>query len=83
MIPMFMKGQTYSAIWKQVKEAEQKDLPQSAEKALGQIVKKAEQERNYSSAEDSHHQQGRSFLGELAQICHSQRPYSRPHQRAG
>ena len=44
---MFMNAQNYTSLWKQVKEAEQKDLPQTAQKVLGQIVNKAEQEANY------------------------------------
>ena len=44
---MFMNAQNYTSLWKQVKEAEQKDLPQTAQEVLGQIVNKAEQEANY------------------------------------
>lgn len=44
MIPIFMRGQTYSALWKQVKEAEQNDLPQTEQQVLSLIVKKAKKE---------------------------------------
>ena len=40
-------GQTYSALWKKVNEAEQKDLPQTMSKVLQQIVDKAEAEKAY------------------------------------
>lgn len=40
-------GQTYSAMWKKVDEAEKKDLPQTMSKVLQQIVDKAEAEKAY------------------------------------
>ena len=40
-------GQTYSALWKKVDEAEKKDLPQTMSKTLQQIVDKAEAEKAY------------------------------------
>ena len=40
-------GQTYSAMWKKVDEAEKKDLPQTMSKVLQEIVDKAEKERAY------------------------------------
>ena len=41
-MPIFSFSQTYSALWKQVTDAQNKDLPQTEQEALGQIVKKAE-----------------------------------------
>ena len=40
-------GQTYSAMWKKVDEAEKKDLPQTMSKVLQEIVDKAEKECAY------------------------------------
>ena len=40
-------GQTYSALWKKVDEAEKKDLPQTMSKVLQEIVDKATAERAY------------------------------------
>ena len=40
-------AQSYSSLWKQVEEAEQKDLPQAQRKVLGQVIKKAEREAQY------------------------------------
>ena len=40
-------GQTYSALWKKVDEAEKKDLPQTMSKVLQQIVDKANAEKTY------------------------------------
>ena len=40
-------GQTYSAMWKKVDEAEKKDLPQTMSKVLQQIVDKATAEKAY------------------------------------
>ena len=40
-------GQTYSALWKKVDEAEKKDLPQTMSKVLQQIVDKATTEKAY------------------------------------
>lgn len=42
---MVMDGQTYTALWKQVKEAEQKDLPRSQYDVLMKIVQKARAEQ--------------------------------------
>ena len=47
LLPAFLKGQTYSNLWKQVKDAEQQDLPQTEQKLLRQIAQKASVERNY------------------------------------
>ena len=38
-------SQTFSAMWRQVKEAEDKDLPQTEQKLLRQIAEKAEREQ--------------------------------------
>ena len=42
---MTMEGQTYATLWKQVKEAEQKDLPRSQYDLLMKIASKAQKER--------------------------------------
>ena len=42
-----MNAQTYSTLWKQVKDAQDKDLPQTEQEVLGQIVTKAEKEKAY------------------------------------
>ena len=47
MMPMFTFSQTYSALWKQVKDAQDNDLPQTEQEALGKIVTKAEKEKVY------------------------------------
>ena len=47
MVSIFSWGQTYSALWNKVAEAEKKDLPQTQREVLEQIVKKAEQERAF------------------------------------
>jgi hypothetical protein len=40
-------AQTYSSLWKQAEEAEQKDLPQTQRKVLAKIVEKAGREAKY------------------------------------
>ncbi len=47
IMPMFMFGQSYSTLWKKVKEAEEKDLPKTQYEVLLQIVKKATKEAQY------------------------------------
>ena len=47
MMPIFLFGQSYAALWSQAKEAEEKDLPQTQYKALQKIVAKAEKEKAY------------------------------------
>ncbi len=47
LMPMAIFGQTYTALWKKAAEAEQQDLPRSQYDLLMQIVKKADQERNF------------------------------------
>ena len=42
---MMAEGQTYTTLWKQVKEAEQKDLPRTQYDVLMKIVAKAQKER--------------------------------------
>lgn len=50
-----MNGQTYTTLWKQVKEAEQKDLPRSEYDVLMKIARKAQKE----------HQPGQLMKAEL------------------
>lgn len=45
-IPMNIFGQTYKQLWKQVTDAEEKALPQSAIKVLDEIFQKALKEKN-------------------------------------
>ena len=47
VMPFMTWGQTYSAMWKKVYEAEKKDLPQTMSKALQEIVDKAAKEKAY------------------------------------
>ena len=47
LMPMDLFSQTYQQIWKQVEEAQQKDLPQTAMQHLQKIEKKAQKERAY------------------------------------
>lgn len=47
LIPMAMVAQTYSALWKQVEDARNKDLPRQALTHLKKIELKAQQEKAY------------------------------------
>ena len=47
IMPMFMLGQTYSALWKKVSDAEEKDLPKTQYEILQKIATKAEKETRY------------------------------------
>jgi hypothetical protein len=47
MMPVLLFGQAYSALWKKVKEAEEKDLPKTQYEVLREIVAKAEKEKQY------------------------------------
>ena len=47
LIPMAMVAQSYSALWKQVEDAQEKDLPKTAITHLKKIESKARQERAY------------------------------------
>lgn len=47
VLAIAMNGQTYTSLWKQVKDAEQKDLPQTQLKELDRIILKAEKEKAY------------------------------------
>ena len=58
---MIMNAQTYSNLWKQVKEAEQKDLPQTEQQVLSQIVEKAQQEQAYGQLLKAELQRARSM----------------------
>ena len=44
---MFIFGQSYSALWKKVSEAEEKDLPKTQYEVLQKIVNKAQKEKQY------------------------------------
>ncbi len=54
-------AQTYSSLWKQVREAEHNDLPQTEQQVLSQIVMKAEQERAYGQLLKAELQRARSM----------------------
>ena len=47
LMPMNLTGQTYQTLWKQVEEAQQKDLPQTAMTSLDRIAAKARKESAY------------------------------------
>ena len=47
IMPMLIFGQSYSALWKKVAEAEKKDLPKTQYEVLQQIVTKAQKEKHY------------------------------------
>ena len=47
LIPMGLFAQTYASLWKQVEEAQQKDLPQTAMSQVEKIVQKAQCEQAY------------------------------------
>jgi len=46
-MPFFLWAQTFSQLWKQVKDAENEDLPKTQIEVLDKIVKKAESEAAY------------------------------------
>ncbi|MDD7319089.1 MAG: alpha-2-macroglobulin family protein [Prevotella sp.] len=47
--PMFMFGQSYNSLWKEVENARDKDLPQTAISALDKVIAKASKEKNYGN----------------------------------
>ena len=47
MVPMALSAQTYSELWRQVDDAQAKDLPQTAMSVLRKIEVKAEKEKSY------------------------------------
>ena len=47
IVPAFMFGQSYDALWKQVEKASQNDLPQTEQQVLKKIISKAEKEKAY------------------------------------
>ena len=47
IMPLFIFGQSYSALWKKVADAEEKDLPKTQYEVLQQIVNKAAKEKQY------------------------------------
>ncbi len=60
-MPMMMKGQTFSSLWKQVAAAQGDDLPQTEQKVLSQIVVKAAAERAYGQLLKAELQRARSI----------------------
>ena len=60
LMPMsLLFGQTYDALWRQVKDAQEKDLPQTELQVLRKIAQKAEKERVY----------GQLLKAELSEAC--------------
>lgn len=49
LLPMAMAGQTYATLWKDVKSAQKKDLPETEIKLLQQIIDKAKEERSFGN----------------------------------
>ena len=47
LIPLLMSGQTFQTLWKQVEEAQNKDLPKTAMSHLKKIEQKADKEKAY------------------------------------
>ena len=47
LVPMGLLGQTYQTLWKQVEEAQKKDLPKTAIAHLQKIEQKAMKEKAY------------------------------------
>ncbi len=47
MLPMMINADNYTALWKQADEAREKDLPQTEQDCLQQIIKKAKKEKAY------------------------------------
>lgn len=60
LMPMIMNAQTYTTLWKQVKEAEQNDLPQMEQQVLSRIAEKAQQEQAYGQLLKAELQRARS-----------------------
>ncbi|MCR5158197.1 MAG: alpha-2-macroglobulin [Prevotella sp.] len=60
LTPMMMNAQTYSSLWKQVKEAEQNELPQTEQQVLTQIADKARKEQAYGHLLKAELQRARS-----------------------
>ena len=47
LVPVMMMGESFSALWKKVAEAQQKDLPKTEISILNTIIAKATAEDNY------------------------------------
>lgn len=47
IMPLSLLAQSYASLWKKVAEAKEKDLPKTQIERLGQIIKKAEKEKQY------------------------------------
>ena len=47
MMPIFLFGQTYESLWKQVESAQKRDLPQTEQQVLNKIATKALKDKNY------------------------------------
>ena len=56
-----MKGQNYASLWKQVEDAENKDLPKTEQQLLRQIAIKAETEKAYGHLLKAELQEARSL----------------------
>ena len=60
MMPMMIFGQTYKALWKQVEDAVDDDLPKSEQQILDKIVAKATKEKAYGQLLKAELQKARS-----------------------
>lgn len=58
---MSIFGQTYTSLWRQVKEAEEKDLPQTEQQLLRQISEKATRENAYGQLMKAELQEARTM----------------------
>ena len=58
---MMMNAQNYNGLWKQAKEAEQKDLPKTEQEVLQQIIVKAEKEKAFGQLLKAELQHARSI----------------------
>ena len=61
MMPFWINAQSFSNLWKQVKDAEDRDLPQTEQELLTTIASKAEKERAYGQLLKAEVQHARSL----------------------
>ena len=61
LVPMILFGQSYDTLWKQVEAARKKDLPQTEQEALRQIVLKAEKDKAYGQLLKAELQEARTL----------------------
>ncbi|MBR1415471.1 MAG: alpha-2-macroglobulin [Prevotella sp.] len=61
LFPMILFSQTYAALWKQVSDAQKKDLPKTEQEVLRKIAAKAEKEHAYGQLLKAQLQEARSL----------------------